>query len=308
MSKPISADRPRAVIIFNPAAGARRRSHLAKTLDALKRLGVSYEIVETEKPGDAENIAKQAGQSVNEDRPDLIVAAGGDGTIHEVVNGLADTGLPLAIIPLGTANVLAREINLEHSPKAVARTIAHGKPKTIHLGKIEGRGEIADRRFILMAGIGFDAEAVNRINLGLKSVIGRGAYGVSALEEFVLGRHRAFKVTADGETHLASWLVVGNARYYAGGFSVTPDARLTDASLDVCLFQGTGRLDTARFVLSSMAGLHGHLKDVKFIRTQRLIVEGPPDSVVQVDGDIVGHLPATISSDGGKIELIYPPH
>lgn len=297
----MSADRPHALIIFNPKAGARRRHFLKNTLSALELLGVTYEIKETQAPGDAEVIAKQAGQAVNADRPEIVVAAGGDGTISEAANGLVGSSLPLGIIPLGTANVVAHEIALSRSPKAVAETIANGRPTTIHLGKI------GERRFVMMASVGFDAESVQRVNLGLKSILGRSAYGVAALEEFFLGSHPVLDVTADGKTHKASWLVAGNGHYYAGGFSLTPKARLTEPSLEACLYQGTRRIDIARYLLSSLIGQHQRFEDVEFLSTKSLLVEGPPQAAVQADGDIVGHLPVTISSDGGTIELIYPP-
>lgn len=297
----MSADQRHALVIFNPKAGARRYGFLKRTLSALEPLGISVKIQETERPGHAEIIAKQAGQSVNAGQPDILVAAGGDGTIHEVANGLAGTGLPLAIIPLGTANVLAHEIGLPRSPEAIAASIVHGKPTTVHLGRI------GERRFIMMASIGFDAESVRRVNLGLKSVIGRGAYGLAALEQFFLGDHPVLDVTVDEETHKAGWVVAGNGHYYAGGFSLTPNARLTDPSLEICLYKGTSHVDIARNVLSSLIGQHRRFRDVELLSTKSLLVEGPPEAVVQADGDVIGNLPVTISSEGGTIELIYPP-
>lgn len=294
-------DQRHALVIFNPKAGARRYDFLKRTLSALESLGFSVETRETARPGHAETLAKQAGQAVNAGRPDIFVAAGGDGTVHEVANGLVGADLPLAVIPMGTANVLAHEIGLPRSPEAIAATIAHGEPTTIHLGRI------GERRFVMMASIGFDAESVRRVRLGLKSVIGRGAYGVAALEEFVLGQHPVLDVTVDEETHKAGWVVAGNGHYYAGGFSLTPDARLTDPSLEICLYKGTSHADIARNVLSSMIGQHRRFRDVEILSTNRLVVEGPPEAVVQADGDVIGHLPVTISSDGGTIELIYPP-
>lgn len=294
------ADRLQALVIFNPKAGRRRHLFLKRTLSALEPLGVACKVAETEYPGHAEVIARRIGQAVNADQPDLLVAAGGDGTIHEIANGLAGLNLPLAIIPLGTANVVAREIGLSRSPATIAQTIARGSATTIHLGRI------GERRFVMMASVGFDAESVQRVNLGLKSFLGRSAYGVAALEEFFLGSHPVLDVTADGETHKASWLVAGNGHYYAGGFSLTPKARLTEPTLEACLYQGTRRVDIARYLLSSLIGQHQRFEDVAFLSTKSLLVEGPPETVVQADGDIIDKLPVTISSDGGTIELIYP--
>ena len=154
----------RLLVIRNPAAGS-RGGRFAATLDRLTGLGCRIEVRETGARGDAERFAQEPG-----DR-DLVVAAGGDGTINEVANGLVAgaSGLPLAILPLGTANVLAGEIGLGLDPGAVARTIARGAPRRISLGRVTGAqagGGGAARLFFQMAGVGFDAHAVAGVNPG----------------------------------------------------------------------------------------------------------------------------------------------
>ena len=104
-----------------------------------------------------------------------MVVAGGDGTVNETINGLARSGLPLALIPLGTANVLAAEIGLQTDPAAVARCVAFGQPRPIALGAANGR------RFILMAGAGFDANVVAGVSVPMKRWLGKGAYILSSL-------------------------------------------------------------------------------------------------------------------------------
>lgn len=299
MSTADSAKEPRRLlIIFNPAAGRPGRRTLRKTLRALDDCGVVYTLSTTQAPGDARRMAQEAGSGP--ERYDAIVVAGGDGTIHEVVNGLKDAETPMGLIPLGTANVLAREIGLEFTPAAIAQTLAQGEPREIHLGRI------GERRFAMMAGIGFDAEAVRRVNPHVKEVIGRAAYGLAAIEELLFGAHPMLEITADGTTHHASWLIVGNGHYYAGGFSVTPEARLSDPSLSACLFKSPRRFDLIRYVRSTILGHHNRLADVTFLKTQSLHVNGPQDMVVQADGELVGHLPVTISLAPETLGLIHP--
>jgi diacylglycerol kinase family enzyme len=159
------------LIIFNPAAGWRRRQRLAPVLAQLGEHGCAFVVRETQAPGDAERFAAE----VDPEAFDLVVVAGGDGTVNETINGLARSGLPLALIPLGTANVLAAEIGLGPDPAAVARCVALGQPRPIALGAAAGR------RFILMAGAGFDAHVVAGVSVPMKRWLGKGAYVLSTL-------------------------------------------------------------------------------------------------------------------------------
>ena len=155
----------RLLIIFNPAAGWRRRQRLAPVLTRLREHGCALVVRETQGPGDAERFAAE----VDPDAFDIVVAAGGDGTVNETINGLARSGLPLGLIPLGTANVLAAEIGLRTDPASLARCLVFGEPRPIALGAANGR------RFILMAGAGFDAQVVAGVSVPMKRWLGKGA-------------------------------------------------------------------------------------------------------------------------------------
>lgn len=300
MSRPEGAKEPRRLaIIFNPAAGRPGERFLRKTLRELDAQSVIYTVAPTLAAGDAQRLAEEACHGPLP--PDAVVAAGGDGTIQEVVNGIKGADVALGIIPLGTANVLAREIGLTFAPDAIARTLAQGEPRKIHLG------QIGERRFVMMAGIGFDAESVRRVNGHVKAIFGRAAYGLAAIEELLFGAHPVIEITANGVAHSASWLIVGNGHYYAGGFSVTRGACLSDPSLTACLFQSPRRGDLLRYVGSAVMGHHDRLDDVTFLKTESLHVSGPEDMVVQADGELVGHLPVTISLAPETLDLIHPP-
>src|SRR3546814_9912518 len=157
-----------------------------------------------------------------------LVAAGGDGTINGVVNGLAGGGVPLALLPLGTANVLAAEIGLEESPAGIVRAILRGPAVPIHLGDVNGR------HFTLMAGIGLDADVVAAVNPRLKRATGKFAYAVATLQRWLRYRRHRFRIEIDGVPHEAAAAVVANGRYYAGRFVCAGEARMPAPFLPLC--------------------------------------------------------------------------
>ncbi len=165
----------RVLVIHNPTAGWRRRRRFERILSALIAAGVDVDVRPTTRRGDAEAFARAADPAEH----DAIAVAGGDGTINEVVNGLGDKKLPLAVIPLGTANVLAHEIGLGGSPREIAETIARGRPQPISVGIVNGR------RFVMMAGFGFDAHVVAEVKPMIKKLFGKIAYVISTLKALV---------------------------------------------------------------------------------------------------------------------------
>src|SRR5271165_1037935 len=158
------------LIIFNPVAGRRRVAVLWRVLDMLMHNGVQVEVVETEDAGHATDLAREAARAGR----GMVVAAGGDGTVAEVANGLIGSATALGVIPLGTANVLAKEYGLPSSPRAVANMLAYKRVRPLWPGvaKLPER----DHVFVQMAGFGFDGAVVHGLPPLLKRVIGRGAY------------------------------------------------------------------------------------------------------------------------------------
>ena len=161
----------RLTVIFNPTAGARRGRRLEATLRILRDEGCALDLRQTKAAGDAARLAR----AIDPTATDLVVAAGGDGTINEVINGLVEGGgasapPALAIVPLGTANVLAAEIGLGTSPRAIADAVLKGRTVSLSLGEANGR------LFALMVGVGFDAQVVRHVDLALKRRIGKAAY------------------------------------------------------------------------------------------------------------------------------------
>ena len=218
-----------------------------------------------------------------------------------MLNGLRPPAPPVAIIPLGTANVLAIEIGLSLRPREIAAAIVHGPASPIRLGNANGRW------FVMMLGVGFDAEVVRRVGPRLKRIAGRGAYvGQSLLAAFSFPR-RHYAVWIDGVRHEATSLVIANGRSYAGRYTFAPEARLDQPALDVCLFRNGGSRAALAYMAALAMGRLERLASVDIVRGSRVRVEGPPGEAVQADGDIALSLPLEVAVDPFHIHLVGGP-
>ncbi len=275
----------RVIVLYNPIAGRRRKRRFAATLRHLRALGCSVEVLATGHAGEAEALAQRIGAA----DCDVLAIAGGDGTINEAVNGLRDDAPPLAVIPLGTANVFAREMALPFAPARLAAVIARGVPASIHVGVANGR------RFVQMAGIGFDARVVEALDPGAKRRFGRLAYGAEIARQWWHYRPARYRVAADGEAYEASTVIVAKGRYYGGGFIVDPAADATRPELRLCLFLRTGRRPLLHYLLALGMGTLSRRRDVRMLATHEVEITGDGREEVQLDGDIRGTLPCRIS-------------
>ena len=286
----------RILIICNPTAGKYRRDHFDKIVSELHRLGCDVTVMETMRRGDAEAFARTAEVA----RFDAVVAAGGDGTIGEVANGLLGRGLPLGIIPLGTANVLAAEIGLPHNLRAVASTIATGKRRRCYPGQAN------DHLFLMMAGVGFDAHVVDNTSPTLKRIFGKGAYAYATLRQLLLTSPGPYTVTLDEATYTAASVVVGKGHFYAGRFVCTPDARIGLPVFQICLFKDGGPWATLKYLLGFLAGRLPSMASVKLMQGDHLRIDGTPGDPVQGDGDIFTHLPLDVRIAEATLDLLVP--
>lgn len=308
----------RVLVIYNPAAGQWRKRKLRTTLAALKGLGCVITLFATGKAGDAQERAL----TLTADEFDVVVAAGGDGTINEVANGLANAKgavPPLAIIPLGTANVLAEEIGLRGNPRAVARAIAGGQRMHVHLGDVvkydpsgeaSGLGSAAraegGRYFLMMAGVGFDAHVVANVDLALKRRTGKIAYVVETLVQGLRYGFPRCRVTIDGQGHDAYSVVVCNGRHYGGPFVAAPKASLAEPAFEVCLLEKGGYRHVIRYGVALVMGRLSSLPDVQILTGKHLKIEGEAGLPVQGDGDIIATLPVEIGVAERTLELVVP--
>jgi len=294
----VAASARRLRVIYNPIAGQRHGLRLRKTFRALENSGASLSVIETQGPGDAERAAASASPTDT----DMLIVAGGDGTINEVVNGLmAARGPvpPMAIIPLGTANVLAQEIGLKLSSRKIAAAILGDGRISVYPGRANGR------YFLMMGGVGFDAEVVANIDPALKRRTGKFAYLVEVLHQSWSHRFELCGGEIDGAPFESRWIVVCNGRHYGGPFVAAPDASLTEPGFSVCLLDGGG-LDIPRYGAALALGRLWRQHDVRIVPARSIRIDGPVGFRVQGDGDIIGRLPVDIVAADRPIELVVP--
>lgn len=287
------------LVIRNPIAGRRKARRFHATMDALAGLGARVEIAETDKRGDAEAWARSADAHYAG-----VVAAGGDGTINEVIAGLMARPrgpLTLGIVPMGTANVLAHELGLPMAPAAIARVLAEAPVGRVHLGLA------GDRPFAMMAGVGFDADVVAAVNPRVKRALGKGAYVLESLRQWWALPDRTFTATIDGVAHQASAVIIANGHYYGGRYIVCPNASLANNTLEVALFGGQGRWNAARYLVGLGTGRLSRFADVTILPARSVTIEAPSPHVVQGDGDILGHTPTVITLAGVTLPVFGGP-
>src|SRR4030043_2385024 len=289
------------VLISNPTAKRASDRKIAQASRYLMSKGYKVEVLFTGKKGHAENLAREAIREL----PSLIIAAGGDGTFNEVINGIAGSEIPMAILPLGTTNVLAKELNIPEDVDSALEVAIKGDPKTISLGRITAthHSPPATRYFVLMAGIGFDGEAIFNVKETLNKVSGQGFYIYSGVK--TLSGYRPGKLVfhIDGKTFSGYTAIIGKAAKYGGHYMITPDAKLTDPFFYVCLFKGGSRLDILRYVLGVVMKRHLRFKDIAYIKATTVDVDG--SAHVQIDGDYFGKTPVKVEIVPDIVRLIY---
>lgn len=297
----LPAYRRRLLIIYNPTAGRRKRARLEAYLDLLEEAGCAVEYRPTTRRGDAEAFANDAVA----ERYDAVVAAGGDGTIAEVANGLPKAGAaPLGIFPLGTANVLAAEIGLPLSPPAVMDAVLRGPERAIYPGFVESGGMV--RLFTIMAGVGFDAHVVADLPPKLKRALGKGAYVLESMRQLVNWPGRQYRLEIDGQSYTACSAIIAKGHFYAGRFICCPDARLDAPDFQICLLRMPGRIGVLRASVAMTLGFLPKLPEITLLRGKSVKITGIAGDPVQADGDIAGHLPATVTVGDQPLRLIVP--
>lgn len=251
----------------------------------------------THASGEATRLAAQAVR----DGFEAIVAAGGDGTINEVVNGIGLSRVPLAVLPSGTVNVFAREHGIPTSLNAAWAVLERGNCRTIDLGCAESAG--GKRYFAQLAGVGLDAVSVRGTSWKLKKQFGPLSYVWAGLK--AIGTHRAEVDVRGGKVEARGGLVlIGNGRLYGGQFAVFPTARYDDGLLDVCVFHNHGYVNVLRYLQGVMRGVHTGFKDVTYFQCERLTCTATEPVPFEVEGDLAGEVPATFSVVPGALKVV----
>ena len=283
-------------LIVNPVSGGYSGQRLRQVVAALEAGGVAPELLLTEKADDAEHFSRR----ICQEREDpFIIAAGGDGTVNGVINGLAAERATLAVLPLGTANVLAAELEITSPADAVAR-IVRGATRPLTVGLLEADG--VRRRFLLMAGIGVDGSIVRGVRVREKRVIGKGAYLLSAARLLRGWERDRLEVTAGGRRIECHSVVVCNSARYGGGFIIAPGAELFTPEFQVTCITADSRSAYLRFALAVISGRVMNNRDIVRFSAGDLLVSG--EKPVQADGDYCCHAPVRITAMPGFARLV----
>jgi len=305
----------RATLIYNPVAGrrpARRAGEIREVAEILRRADIDIEIMPTERAGSAAALA----QSALRCGVDAIFVCGGDGTINEVVNGLAPGGCALGILPGGTANIAAKDLGLPHDPVAAARALVRSAPHRIALGRVtwhpvEGSSDIpvSQRYFLSVAGVGFDAYVVHRLSWNFKTALGVAAYAWEAVHQVCRYSFPRFACrNSQGEWRGTQALFQRTERY-AGWFHLAPCGSLLNSRMQVCVFESSSRW--RYFLYTGALALRQHLAldDVHLVEGLHLACTAETASrpvYVELDGELAGQLPATFELVPNALTLLLP--
>lgn len=285
-------------VIFNPAARGEKSRHVRQFLES--KASPSVTLAPTQGAGEAKLLAARAVAEGHK----LIVAAGGDGTINEVINGIGASDAALGVLPLGTVNVFAQELRIPRKVEAAWAVIEGGHTRTIDLACAEAGG--STRYFVQLAGVGFDARAVRVASWELKKKIGPLSYVWAGLKT-LSKPHVRVEVSANGNgSHGGVAVLIGNGRFYGGRFTLFPRARMDDGLLDVCVFETCGYVDVLRYGQGILRGAHIHLGGVTYFQVERLVCSAPSATPFEVDGEDAGDVPVTFSVVPRALRVVVP--
>ncbi|WP_265574038.1 diacylglycerol/lipid kinase family protein [Venatoribacter cucullus] len=290
------------LIIFNPTAGTASQQLIDAIEQRLQQAGVTVQRYATRHAGDAmDYLAAYDGEL------DVVAAAGGDGTLNEVVNGMRqrdNQSWRLAIIPTGTTNVLATELGIRRRAGALAQMILNGREQALYPGRINGR------RFLLMAGVGYDAWVVDKVDLALKKKAGKLAYVKSMLQQLRHFGRKQYRLQVDGVPYSASSVVMTNGRCYGGSFIISRQADLRAPTTQVLMMNGGSPWALLLSLLGLPLGLMEKMPGIVSVPARRvdieLVGEQAEPEPVQADGDSLAQLPLQLVMEEQPLRVLVP--
>jgi diacylglycerol kinase (ATP) len=303
-----------ALLIYNPTSGRKRHSRFEEIEQAariLKDLGITTELAATTGPGTASKIARLA----VEQRRGMVIACGGDGTINEIVNGLARSDVPMALLPAGTANILAKELGVPWDIPHAARLIPGGAIRRIALGvALPTNGNHSDaisrdgRYFLSVAGAGPDGAIVNSVNGELKKSTGVLAYWAEGLRQLFSYGFPEMRVHSDGQSRQVTILVAGRTAHYGGPFKITTEASLYEDSFEFLTNSRRSRLGYLACLPAIWLGTLRKMEGIETWKATEVICESANGEPVyaQVDGEPVGLLPMAFRIVPDALSIVTP--
>jgi YegS/Rv2252/BmrU family lipid kinase len=289
----------KVTMIVNPVSGRGRAGEAARTAaQVLRSAGVEVHIHETRRAGEGTERAAELARSV-----DALVAVGGDGTLGEIVEGVRGQDVVLGLVPVGTANVVARDLRIPRNPRKSAGLLVQGTPRALDVGEVNGR------LFLAMVGVGFDGEIVKNIAAARNGPISMATYVKPTLRTLRTYRPEILEVEVDGHSLPGATygIIISNTRNYGGLFSVTPDARISDGWLDYQQRVRPGWIPIVRCGISAALRARAPASVARYGRGRRFIVRSRVPVAVQVDGDPFGTTPLDIQLHEKAVRILAGP-
>jgi diacylglycerol kinase (ATP) len=295
----------RICVIFNPTARGDKARRFRRHLD---EIGANCSL----KPTGASGMGRVLAAEAVGEGYDTIVAAGGDGTVNEVLNGIGDAPdgfarARLALLPLGTINVFARELGFPIHLRRAWEIIQRGREAIIDLPRVEFvSGDRIERRyFAQLAGSGFDARAVELVDWQLKKKIGFGAYLVAAVRA-LKENHAPITLSANGPPVTGEQVLIGNGRFYGGPLVAFPQADLRDGLLDICLYPRVTWKTPMACGWGIATGRLSRMGGARHFQAESITLTAPARTPLELDGEMVGQLPAIFSLRRRALRVVVP--
>ena len=292
-------------LIFNPAARGQKAALLLKQIEESRG---GWMLKPTTAPGVARRLAREA----VEEGFTTIVAAGGDGTLNEVLNGVVDApeGVKkarLGLLPLGTINVFARELKLPLDVRKAWEVLERGKETCIDLpcASFVHEGKPASRCFIQLAGAGWDARSIEMVSWELKKKIGPGAYVIAGLQALT-SAHSPITISNGQEHHTGELIIIGNGKFYGGSYPVLHKSDAQDGVLDACVFEKVSWQTLPGYIWDWACGKLYKPGVVAYLQGSELTLTSPGRTCLQLEGELVGELPARLTVQQKALRVVVP--
>ena len=285
--------RQRFLIVHNPVAGRNRIGLVREVAQRLEQAGATTHLHFLKDNAGDSSLPGQL------DTYDALVASGGDGTARSMVSLLSGSSLPFGLIPAGTGNVLAEELQLPRTAGAIAEMLLHGPVIDLSTASVNGAP------CLLMLGAGFDGEIIARLPIELKRRIGKSAFGWPILRALAQ-KPRSFDVTIDGKECAASWLVVANAARYGGRFLLSPRTTVLSPGFNVVISRATNRRERLLEVVRLVTGRLEGASTIEMMPAHTIYIANAENLAVQVDGERVAATLFSAVADVARTPMIVP--
>jgi diacylglycerol kinase (ATP) len=283
-------------VIYNPVAGPKAKGRIERVSACLAARDLPFRIRSTGGAGDAVLLAREAAH----EGADTVVAVGGDGTVHEVANGLAGTATRLAVVPGGTGNVFAKELSLPPSVEGCIGLLAEGRTITVPLARAN------DRYFVLLASAGFDAEVVERMNHRQKNALGIAAYVLVGFRHILRKQPTLWLELPGRERIEVQSAIIARGKKYGGNVTIAPAGDIEGTSFQVIGLLRKGRWAIAKFAFDALRGRHTESRHVTVRETTSVVIRSAIPSAAQVDGEYLGPLPVRFTMTDVTLNIVVP--